>query len=120
MHFPGVLGTRLVLSHNFTIEELFGRICQVPFEAGHPKLIKLGSSVRIIWPPMGRSSQIQIIRRGEDFYCRRCCWPVSLTGNRANCLLQCLLSLIGTFGQKKRDCKALAEKTGRQINALLL
>ena len=123
MGFGDILGVRLHFTQDYTIEEIYEKIKNIPFEAGHPAMVHQGSMTLIVWPQMDRSNQIQILGKNGKFNCLRSAQPAGTSSSSAitlSALTGGLLNLDSLFGKKRKACEALARKTGEQINALRL
>ena len=124
MGLGDIMGVRLQLEKDYTIEELYEKIKYIPFEAGHPVLVKQGSAKLIVWPQMDCCNQIQILGKNGKFNCFRSAQPAGLQKETLLALLNTftggLTSIHSVFGKNRKYCEALAKKTGEQINALRL
>ena len=124
MGFSDMLGTKLVLSKEYTIQELYECIKDVDFEAGKPELVHHGLADLIVFPQLDRNNQVQISGKKGKFYVVRSPQPAGMDKAAANILLDQvtngLSGFSGAFGKTKKLGEALAKKTGQQINAMHL
>lgn len=118
----GVKSEKLKLSGDYSVEALYEKIKDVPFEAGQPQLVKNGFAYIIAFPELDRNNQVQINGFKGSFSVQRSPQPAGLNkmaGNMAlDQLTDGLSSLSGAFGNKKKLCMELVTKTAETINAL--
>lgn len=120
----GMMGTRLKLSKEYTIEELYELIKDIEFEPGHPSMANYGPTKWIVFPQLNRYNQVVIGGSKGKFYVQRTVQPISVSGAVSNAAISSLTKgwsgLSGVFGKTKRKCEKLAESVGRQINEMNL
>lgn len=107
-----------------TIEELYGYIKDVPFEAGKPELVKNGLAMIIVFPEIDRNNQIQIMGSKNKYTVVRSVQPAGL-GNMAKSMALDKLtngwsSMSGGLGKRKKLCLELVTKTADTIRKLNL
>ena len=124
MGFSDLMGTKLVLSKNYSLEELFELIKDVNFEAGVPQMAKHGPTPWIVFPQMDRNNQVVIGGSNGKFYAQRSAQPIGMDKAAKNIVLDQLTGGLSgfsaAFGKTKKRCEELAKKTGEQINAMHL
>lgn len=114
-------GTPLVFSRQYSVEELYGLIQDLPFEAGHPKLAVNASSALIVWPQLDPVNQIQIAEKGGRLLCYRSTKPAQTEGLLPpGFWCRFCTFLRDLFGTTPDRCRELAAITGKQINSLNL
>lgn len=120
----GLMGTKLKLSKNYTIEELFELIKDVDFEAGRVSMASHGPTKWIVFPQMDRNNQVVIGGSNGKFYAQRSAQPIGIDKALGNVLLSNLTGGLSgfsaAFGKTKKRCEQLAESVGNQINAMKL
>ena len=116
MSFMHSEGPRLVLQKIRSMDALFEALRDIPFEAGHPRLVHRPAGDVIVWPRLDRYNQVQIVKREHTFFCT--CSEVPTDVGRGSPGL--LFSLLGALSKNRQACCALARKTGLQINGLQL
>lgn len=119
----GIKQLKLELNGSYTIEELYEKIKDVPFDAGTPALVKHGFTWLIAFPQQDRNNQVQIIPATKGkFVVQRSTQPAGvgnmLKNDVLNSLTDGLTSMSAAFGNKKKLCMELTEKTAATINAL--
>lgn len=124
MGFGDLMGVKLKLSREYTIEELYELIKDVPFEAGKPELVNHGPAVLIAFPQLDRNNQVQILGKKGKYNVMRSVQPAGLDKAFSNIALEKftggLSGFSGAFGKTKKRCEELAKITGEQINAMNL
>ena len=120
----GMMGTRLRLSKEYTIEELFNLIKDFTFEAGKPSIVNHGPTKWIVFPELNRYNQVVIGGRKGKFYVQRTSQPIGIDKAITNVAISKLTGgmagFSGVFGKTKRRCEKLAESVGVQINNMNL
>ena len=118
----GVRVEKLNLKGNYSIQELFEKIKDVPFEAGQPSLVKNGFVWIIVFPQMDRNNQVQILGSNGKFSVQRSAQPAGVDNLVANMALDKLTggltSVTGILGDTKKRCMELATKTAEKINSM--
>ena len=102
MAFSDLLGTRLVLSRDYGMEELYELIRDQVFDAGRPRL-EPGVSARIVFPIQEDGGRVVIRGQNGQFYAQWCDGPAAPES-----------------GRDRFRCQELARKTGEQINSMHL
>lgn len=119
----GIKSLKLNLRGSYTIEELYDKIKDVPFDAGTPALVKNGFAWLIVFPQIDRNNQVQIIPtlKGK-FVVQRSPQPAGLGNMAKNMALETLTdgwsNVSGVIGNKKRLCMELTEKTAATLQEL--
>ena len=120
----GLMGTKLNLSREYTIEELFEMIRDVEFEAGRPSMASHGPTKWIVFPQLDRNNQVVIGGSKGKFYAQRSAQPIGLDKAAGNVILSSitggLSGFSAAFGKTKKRCEQLADSVGKQINAMNL
>lgn len=120
----GLMGTKLKLSKEYTIEELFELIKDVPFEAGTPYLANHGPTTYIVFPELNRYNQVVIGGKKGKFTVMRSAQPIGIDKALVNVALSNLTNGLtgfsGAFGKTKKRCEQLAEEAAQQINDMNL
>lgn len=119
----GIKSLKLDLNGSYTVEELYDKIKDVPFDAGIPALVKHGFAWLIVFPQVDRNNQVQIIPSGKGkFVVQRSTQPAGMGNMAKNMALDSITngwsSFSGAFGNSKKLCMELTEKTAEAINAL--
>ena len=102
MAFSDLLGTQLVLSRDYGMEELYELIRDQLFDAGRPRL-EPGVSAHIVFPTQEDRGRVVIRGQNGQFYAQWCEGPVAPES-----------------GRDWLRCQELARKTGEQINSIHL
>ena len=107
----------------YTIEELYEKIKDIPFEAGVPELLHYGFAHAICFPEQDRNNQVQIyVNKKGKVQVMRSTQPMGLQKVLENVSMDHLtdgissLSMLG--GKKKKLCEELARRTAQQLNNL--
>ena len=120
----GLMGTKLKLSREYSLEELFEKIQNETFEAGEPSLASHGVMTYIVFPQIDRNNQVVIGNWKGTFYVQRTVQPIGIDKAVTNIALEHLTGGISgissVLGKNKKLCNQLVEKTADQINAMNL
>ena len=120
----GTMGTRLRLSKEYTIEELFELIKDVEFEAGKPSIANHGPTKWIVFPEISRYNQVVIGGSQGKFYAKCISQPIvvnTLISKRIiTGIIKILAGFSGNFEKIKKRYEKLAESVGIQINNMNL
>lgn len=107
-----------------TLEELYEKIKDVPFEAGKPELVKNGFAWLIVFPQLDRNNQVQIIGNKGKFTVQRSAQPAGVGKMVKNMVLDELTdgwsSMSAAFGNTKKRCMELTTKTAETLRSLNL
>ena len=126
MGIGGMLGIKsetLKLKGSYAgIEEFYEKIKDVEFEAGKPLLIKYGFVWMIVFPPVDRNNQVQIIGNKGKFTVQRSVQPANMDSIVSNMVLDKLTDgwsgMSGAFGDAKKRCMELVTMTADTIHQL--
>ena len=107
-----------------TLEELYEKIKDVPFEAGKPELVKHGFAWVIAFPQLDRNNQVQIIGNKGKFTVQRSTEPAGVGKMVKNMVLDELTdgwsSMSAAFGDTKKRCMELTTKTAEVLRSMNL
>lgn len=107
-----------------TLEELYEKIKDVPFEAGKPELVKNGFAWIIAFPQLDRNNQVQIAGNKGKFTVMRSTQPAGVGKMLGNMMLDELTdgwsSMSAAFGNTKKLCMELTTKTAETIRSMNL
>ena len=119
----GVTLIQIKPKNAYTIEELFERIKNVPFEAGEPQLLHYAMARAICFPVQDRNNQVQItLDKKGRINVMRSPQPMSVEKVAKNMALDELtggltsMSMLG--GKKKKLCEQLTKRTAEQLKEL--
>ena len=120
----GVKQIKIETKTAISIQELFEKIKDIPFEAGTPQLVKNGFAWVIAFPELDRNNQVQILGDKGKFYVTRSVQPAGLGNLAKNLALEQLTdgwsSMSAAFGNKKKLCMHLTELTAETLKKLEL
>lgn len=119
----GVTLIQIKPRNTYTIEELFEKIKNVPFEAGQPQLLRYAMAQAICFPEQDRNNQVQIsVDKKGRINVMRSPQPMALEKVAKNLALDQLtgglsgMSMLG--GKKKKLCEQLTKRTAEQLKEL--
>lgn len=126
--FFGIKTAKIVTNEKMSLEELYQKIQDVPFEAGKPEFVKHGFNNVIAFPKIDRENQVWIIGKDGKFTIQRSTIIAGVGNMIKNDLKAELMDgltggisgMISTFGSPKKTCMALVDKTADTINGLNL
>lgn len=120
----GVKIAKLQLKGDYPeISDLYEKIKDVQFEAGKPELIKQGlGGMIIVFPQLDRNNQIWILGSKGKYMVERSAQPAGIDKMLGNMALEHLTGgltgMSAAFGNTKKKCMELVDKTAETINAL--
>lgn len=119
----GVTMIKVKAKNAYTIEELYERIKDVPFDAGVPQLCRYMTAQAICFPEQDRNNQVQIsVNRKGQITVMRSPQPMSVEKVAVNLALDHLTdgmsSMSMLFGKKKKLCEALTRRTAEQLSQM--
>ena len=115
----------LKLNNSYSMEQFYDKIKDTHFEAGPAQLVEYGPALVIAFPELDRNNQVQILRDRKGRFCvMRSTQPIGLDKILENMFLEELTNgltgMSAVFGNKKKLCNALVEKTAAHIDELNL
>ena len=118
----GVMILKVKASKAYTLEELYERIKDVPFEAGEPRMCHYALAHAICFPEQDRNNQVQITvnKKGEISVSKsQAMGADNVAKNLAlDRLTGGLSGMSMLHGKKKKRCDELTKKTAEQLNSL--
>ena len=121
----GVKSAKLVLKGDYpTIEDLYEKIKDEPFEAGTPFVVTRGVAPVIAFPQLDRNNQVQLLKGfGSNNYSL---WLTVTPAGIENIVINEALEkvtfgfsgLSAVFGRTKKRCMELVVITGDHINGM--
>lgn len=119
----GVKLVNLKLTGNYPeVQDLYEKIKDVQFEAGKPELVKQGLSYIIVFPQLDRNNQVWILGSKNKYMVERSAQPAGMDKMLGNMALEHLTGgltgMSAAFGNTKKKCMELVDKTAETINAL--
>lgn len=119
--FFGIKQCRVRAESCRSIEELFMKIRNVPFDAGKPEIVR--NENVIAFPALDESNQVQIYGQNGQFTVMRSTMPTSdnlLGDEQIEKLAENIPGTSWMFGSKKKLCMILCQRTADQINDMHL
>ncbi len=118
--FFGVKNVKLQLRGDYpTIQTLFTRIHDIPFQAGPPQLLHHGTTERIAFPELDSNNQVQIVGTKGKYTVIRTTQPLKLDKMAMNLALTNRMDswsgVSGAYGSTKALCMTLVESTASAI-----
>ncbi len=118
----GIKVKRIKTAGQYTIESFYEAIKDKTFTAGTPELVKHGLVNLIVFPPLDRRNQVQILAAGKNKFQIQKGEAAGL-GNMAlnmvtDHLTDGLTGLGGVIGGNTKKCEQLVETTTKELEAL--
>ena len=119
----GIKMVKLKLQNSYTTEEFYDKIAGTSFEAGTPELIKYGPAYIIAFPEVDRNNQVVIQSDSKGrVVVQRASTPIGLDKQLRNEMLEDLTGGLSgfsvLFGNKKKRCMELVDKTAAQLESM--
>ena len=124
----GVKMIKIKTKEEYTLEELYHKIQDIPFQAGIPSYVKHGFNYVIAFPPEDRENQVWIIKSKGGFTVQRSVVIAgisemiknSVSADILNELSNGITGTISMFGKPKKNCMAHCDDVAEKIKALNL
>lgn len=118
----GIKIKRIKTTNQYTVESLYEAIKDKTFTAGTPELTKFGLTPMIVFPPLDRRNQVQIIAAGKNKFQIQRAEAVGIENIAINAAIDHLTDGLSTIkniaGGTVKRCEELVEITTKELDAL--